>query len=65
MAQIIPECDSVLTAMREHKVPETRENYIYWAFAGDPPDVIDAEVESTFPVQFSLYALDEPEGGLQ
>jgi hypothetical protein len=52
----------VLAAMRSAGVEETRENYIYWAFGGDPPEgEIDPEIESTFPVQFRRDALDEPE----
>lgn len=65
MTRIIPETDSVLDAMKRAGAPLTRDSYLYWAFAGSPPTEIDAEVESTIPVQFSLYALDEPEGGVQ
>jgi hypothetical protein len=55
--------DYVLAAMRRAHVEETRENYIYWAFAGDPPaGELDAEIEAALPVQFrreTLEMLDE------
>jgi hypothetical protein len=53
------ETDSVLAAMRDAGVAETRENYLYFAYAGDPPDgELDPEVEETLPVQFRRETLD-------
>ena len=37
--------DIVLEKMRELKVPLTLENYIDFAFMGDPPDDIDKDGE--------------------
>jgi hypothetical protein len=49
-----------LASMRRAGVPLTRENFIYWAFGGEPPDgEIDPEIEETFPPQFRRSALDE------
>jgi hypothetical protein len=51
---------ATLAAMRAAGIEETRENYLYWAFAGEPPEgEIDAELEETFPPQFRRSALDE------
>ena len=49
-----------LAAMRRAGVPLTRENFIYWAFGGEPAEgEIDPEIEETFPPQFRRSALDE------
>jgi hypothetical protein len=51
---------ATLAAMRAAGIEETRENYIVWAFGGEPPEgEIDAELEETFPAQFRRSALDE------
>jgi hypothetical protein len=50
-----------VAAMKRAGVPLNRENYLYWAFMGEPPEgEIDAELEETFPAQFRRAALDEP-----
>jgi hypothetical protein len=52
--------NATLAAMKEAGVPLNRENYIHWAFAGEPPEgEIDPEIEETFPPQFRRSALDE------
>ena len=52
--------NSTLAAMRRAGVPLNRENYIYWAFGGEPPEgEIDPEIEESFPPQFRRSALDE------
>jgi hypothetical protein len=49
-----------LAAMKAAGVPLTRDNFLYWAFGGEPQaDEIDAELEETFPAQFRRSALDE------
>jgi hypothetical protein len=51
---------ATLAAMKRAGVPLTRENFICWAFGGEPPEgEIDPEIEETFPHQFRRSALDE------
>jgi len=50
-----------VAAMKRAGVPLNRENYLYWAFGGDPPEgEIDPEIEETFPPMFRRAALDGP-----
>jgi hypothetical protein len=53
--------NSVLAAMRLYNAPETREEYILWAFLGevDPGAELDPELEAELPPQFRRDALDE------
>jgi hypothetical protein len=49
-----------LAAMRAARIQETRENFIYWLFDGEPPGgEIDPEIEAELPFQFRREALDE------
>jgi hypothetical protein len=41
--------DIVLQRMIEKNVPLTRENYLYMAYMGTPPDEIGGEVEASIP----------------
>lgn len=41
--------DIVLQWMIEKGVPLTRENYLYMAFFGTPPDEIGGEIEASIP----------------
>ena len=51
---------ATLAAMKDAGVPLTRENFIYWAFGGEPPEgELDPELEEAFPPQFRRSALDE------
>lgn len=66
MARIIKEITPTVAAMEAAGAEMTRENFLYWAFAGNPPDgELDAEIEAELPIQFRREALDDPEGGLQ
>jgi hypothetical protein len=41
--------DIVLDWMKERGVPLTRENYLYLAYMGTPPDEIGGEIEAEIP----------------
>ena len=46
--------DPTLALMKAYKAPLTRENYLNWAFNGNPPSTLDAEEEMQLPPQFRL-----------
>lgn len=46
--------NSVLALMKAYKAPLTRENYLNWAFNGNPPNTLDPEEEAQVPEQFRL-----------
>ena len=50
--------DAVLKFMREHDVPETRENYLEIAYMGTLPDELDAEAEADLPDQFQTWNVE-------
>lgn len=50
---------SVLAAMKHHNAPETRDEFLNFFYMGDVPEVIPAEDESEFPMQFQLATLLE------
>ena len=41
--------DIVLAWMKKEGVPLTRDNYIYLAYMGAPPDEIGGEIEASIP----------------
>ena len=43
---------STLAAMQAYGAPLTREEFLNWEFMGEVPEVIDAELEQTFPREF-------------
>jgi hypothetical protein len=49
----------VIAKMRSLGVAETRENYLTFAFFGEPPEEIDAELESMLPRRFQLSPPEE------
>jgi hypothetical protein len=44
--------DHTLEYMKKNNVPLTRENYLDYAYLGNPPEVLDAEEEAQIPEQF-------------
>ena len=46
--------DPVVQLMEKYDIPQTRENYLYYAYMGEVPDEIGAEVEEALPEQFRL-----------
>jgi hypothetical protein len=46
--------DIVIAKMQELNVPMTRQNYLEFAFFGEVPDEIDAEIEAMLPREFQL-----------
>lgn len=53
--------DPVLALMREYGAEMTRENYLNWAFCGEPPAELSAEEEAELPRQFQIDFLEEAE----
>ena len=53
--------DATLAAMKRAGAPLNRETYLYWAYAGSPPEdsELDAEIEETLPPMFRRSALEE------
>jgi hypothetical protein len=49
----------ILTVMRLHNIPETRENYILLAFGAQPDGELHPELEAELPWQFRREALDD------
>ena len=47
--------DIILDKMRKMGVPETRENYLQFAYFGNPPEHLGAEEEAELPEQFRQY----------
>ena len=41
--------NSTLELMKKHKVPMTRENYLYLEYMGTPPEEIGGEIEAEIP----------------
>jgi hypothetical protein len=52
---------ATLAAMKEAGVPLTRQNFLHWAYAGNPPEgEIDPEIEEAFfPPMMRRSALEE------
>ena len=46
--------DSIVELMKRSNIPMTREKYLYIAYMGTPPEVLDAEAEYALPEQFQL-----------
>ncbi len=46
---MIPFKDAVIEEMIKRGVPLTRDNYLDFAYLGNPPDELDAEEESQIP----------------
>jgi len=44
--------DCVLDFMESKGLPMTRENYLYIAYFGQPPEELDPEEEAQIPAQF-------------
>jgi hypothetical protein len=51
--------DIVIAKMQELNVPMTGQNYLEFAFFGEIPDEIDAELEAMLPRQFQLNPGEE------
>jgi hypothetical protein len=41
--------DPTLEFLRENNLPVNRENYLYIAYMGNPPEELDAEQEDALP----------------
>jgi hypothetical protein len=48
--------DCLLEKMRQMSVPLTRENYLKFAYFGNPPEMLSAEEEANLPGMFQLDA---------
>jgi len=46
--------DPIVQLMQKYDVEMTRENYLYYAYMGEVPEEIGAEVEDAMPEQFRL-----------
>ena len=46
--------DCVQEAMKKCGVLPTRENYLTWAYFGNPPEVLSAEEEYMLPEEFQI-----------
>jgi|11BtaG_2_1085332.scaffolds.fasta_scaffold00572_16 hypothetical protein len=46
--------DPVLQLMQKYDIEMTRENYLYYAYMGEVPEEIGAEVEDGLPPEFRL-----------
>ena len=44
--------DIVLDKMKKENVPLTRDNYLAFAYLGNPPEELSAEEESQLPKEF-------------
>jgi hypothetical protein len=53
--------DCVLDFMESKGLPMTRENYLYIAYFGCPPEELGAELEAELPPQFQLEPSDAEE----
>jgi len=40
--------------MQKYDIEMTRDNYLYYAFMGDVPEEIGAEIEDEIPPQFQI-----------
>ena len=47
--------DGTLALLKKYGIPVTRENYLQLAFAGNPPDELDGEVEAELEEIFREY----------
>lgn len=52
--------DHTLEYMKKNNVPLTRENYLDYAYLGNPPEALDAEEEAQLPEQFRKENENEP-----
>ncbi len=50
--------DAVIEEMKRLRIPLTRDNYLDWAYFGNPPEELDAEEESQIP---KILLTDETE----
>lgn len=46
--------DPVIQLMQKYDIEMTRDNYLYYAFMGDVPEEIGAEIEDEIPPQFQI-----------
>jgi len=46
--------DPIVQLMQKYGIKMTRENYLYYAYMGDVPKEIGAEIEESMPEQFRL-----------
>ncbi len=46
--------DHVQKAMKKCGVLPTRENYLIWAYLGDPPEELSAEEEYSLPEEYQI-----------
>jgi len=44
--------DHVLEYMKKNKVPLTREDYLDYAYLGNPPEELSSEEEASLPEEF-------------
>ena len=53
--------DHVLNYMKKINVPLTRENYLDYAYFGNPPEELSAEEEAALPEELQLQEDTEEE----
>ena len=57
--------NNTLAYMKKNNVPLTRENYLDYAYLGNPPDQLTAEEEAELPEEFQMKPSEEPEAGVE
>lgn len=46
--------DAIIEKLKKEKLPVTRENYLQFAYLGDPPEHLSAEEEAALPDEFQF-----------
>lgn len=46
--------DAVIEKMKKESIPLTRENYLQFAYMGNPPEKLTAEEEDALPAEFQF-----------
>jgi hypothetical protein len=52
--------DGILSMMRHHNIPITREHYLNIAYMGEPPEELSAEEEANLPPMLRRLSLATP-----
>jgi hypothetical protein len=54
-----PSMDCVSEHLKRKGIPLTRENYLFFAYLGDPPEELGVEEESMLPEEIQLNPPEE------